>query len=53
MSMPKFYHNMNLISLSSGVFEKALSYFRTSASELKEERTMLLEEWLNTEEKFW
>ncbi|KAM1850996.1 hypothetical protein ACFX13_015114 [Malus domestica] len=29
------------------VFEKAVNYFRTSAPELKEERGMLLEEWLN------
>lgn len=34
------------------MFERALSYFRTSAPELKEERAMLLEEWLNTETKF-
>ncbi|PWZ21222.1 Crooked neck-like protein 1 [Zea mays] len=30
-------------------FERAFDYFRTSASELKEERAMLLEEWLNKE----
>ncbi|KAL0408074.1 UNVERIFIED_CONTAM: Crooked neck-like protein 1 [Sesamum radiatum] len=34
------------------VFERALSYFRTSAPELKEERAMLLEEWLNMESSF-
>lgn len=34
------------------VFEAAISYFRTSAPELKEERAMLLEEWLNIESKF-
>lgn len=34
---------------ASGVFERALTYFRTSAPELKEERAMLLEEWLNLE----
>ncbi|EEF51314.1 crooked neck-like protein 1 [Ricinus communis] len=34
------------------VFEKAVNYFRTSAPELKEERAMLLEEWLNTEANF-
>ncbi|KAI3421444.1 uncharacterized protein J3R85_012256, partial [Psidium guajava] len=31
------------------VFERAINYFRTSAPELKEERAMLLEEWLNME----
>jgi len=36
----------------SGVFEKAINYFRTSAPELKEERAMLLEEWLNMESSF-
>ncbi|CAI9784661.1 unnamed protein product [Fraxinus pennsylvanica] len=35
-----------------GVFERALGYFRTSAPELKEERAMLLEEWLNMESGF-
>ncbi|XP_020685724.1 crooked neck-like protein 1 [Dendrobium catenatum] len=34
------------------VFERAFDYFRTSAPELKEERAMLLEEWLNTETGF-
>ncbi|KAM1223783.1 hypothetical protein ACFX2G_043724 [Malus domestica] len=34
------------------VFERASEYFRTSAPELKEQRTMLLEQWLNTEEEF-
>lgn len=34
------------------MFERALSYFRTSAPELKEERAMLLEEWLNLESSF-
>ncbi|KAJ7952117.1 crooked neck-like protein 1 [Quillaja saponaria] len=34
------------------VFEKADNYFRTSAPELKEERAMLLEEWLNMEVAF-
>ncbi|KAI3827165.1 hypothetical protein L1987_01236 [Smallanthus sonchifolius] len=29
------------------VFENAINYYRTSAPELKEERAMLLEEWLN------
>ena len=35
-----------------GVFEKALTYFRSSAPELKEERAMLLESWLNMEVSF-
>ncbi|KAG9132889.1 hypothetical protein Leryth_014832 [Lithospermum erythrorhizon] len=35
-----------------GVFERALSHYRTSAPELKEERAMLLEEWLNMESSF-
>ncbi|KAH9719261.1 Crooked neck protein [Citrus sinensis] len=34
------------------VFEKAINYYRTSAPELKEERAMLLEEWLNMESSF-
>lgn len=34
------------------VFERAFDYFRTSAPELKEERAMLLEEWLNMESSF-
>ncbi|KAL9257028.1 Crooked neck-like protein [Drosera capensis] len=34
------------------VFERAVAYFRTSAPELKEERAMLLEEWLNMERSF-
>lgn len=34
------------------MFEKAINYYRTSAPELKEERAMLLEEWLNMEVNF-
>ncbi|KAM7494323.1 hypothetical protein LguiB_028932 [Lonicera macranthoides] len=34
------------------VFDSAVNYFRTSAPELKEERAMLLEEWLNLESSF-
>ncbi|KAJ6695337.1 hypothetical protein OIU74_014466 [Salix koriyanagi] len=34
------------------VFEKALNYFRMSAPELKEERAMLLDEWLDMERSF-
>lgn len=37
---------------SSGVFEKAINYYRTSAPELKEERVMVLEEWLKMESSF-
>lgn len=38
--------------IPTGVFERAFDYFRTSAPELKEERAMLLEDWLNTESSF-
>ena len=38
--------------MSIGVFEKALNYFRMSAPELKEERAMLLDEWLDMERSF-
>ncbi|KAK6947886.1 HAT (Half-A-TPR) repeat, partial [Dillenia turbinata] len=34
------------------VFERAFNYYRTSAPELKEERAMLLEEWLEMEKSF-
>ncbi|CAI0459050.1 unnamed protein product [Linum tenue] len=40
------------IQNARSVFEKALNYFRTTAPELKEERAMLLEEWLNMESSF-
>ncbi|KAA8521214.1 hypothetical protein F0562_011879 [Nyssa sinensis] len=40
------------LQCSRRVFEKAINYYRTSAPELKEERTMLLEEWLNMERDF-
>ncbi|CAN6333051.1 unnamed protein product [Urochloa humidicola] len=43
---------MERISKCRAVFEKAFHYFRTSAPELKEERAMLLEEWLNKEVSF-
>ena len=36
----------------SAVFERAFDYFRTNAAELKEERAMLLEEWLKKELSF-
>jgi crooked neck len=32
-----------------GVFEEALNHFRSSAPDLKEERAMLLEKWINFE----
>jgi crooked neck len=35
-----------------GVFERAFDHFRTSAPESKEERAMLVEEWLNRELSF-
>ena len=34
------------------VFERGFDYFRTNAAELKEERAMLLEEWLKKELSF-
>lgn len=34
------------------MFDRAINYFRSSAPELKEERAMLLEEWLNMEAAF-
>ncbi|KAM1223772.1 hypothetical protein ACFX2G_043713 [Malus domestica] len=34
------------------VFERALDYFRTSAPEIREQRSTLLEQWLNMEEEF-
>ncbi|GAB4834530.1 Crooked neck-like protein 1 [Ancistrocladus abbreviatus] len=37
------------VQRARGVFERAISYFRTSAPGLKEERAMLLQEWLNME----
>ncbi|GLT78130.1 hypothetical protein SLA2020_496760 [Shorea laevis] len=40
------------IQLARRAFEIAISYYRTSAPELKEERAMLLEEWLNMESSF-
>nr|XP_043626995.1 crooked neck-like protein 1 [Erigeron canadensis] len=40
------------IERSRRVFENALNYYRTSTPELKDERAMLLEEWLNMESGF-
>ncbi|KAH6763316.1 hypothetical protein C2S52_020749 [Perilla frutescens var. hirtella] len=37
---------------ATAVFERAICYFRTSAFNLKEERAVLLEEWLNMENNF-
>ncbi|XP_052209350.1 uncharacterized protein LOC127812868 [Diospyros lotus] len=37
---------------SRRVFERAVNYYRTSTPELKEERAMLLEEWLSMESSF-
>ncbi|XP_073127826.1 uncharacterized protein [Henckelia pumila] len=38
--------------LARAIFKRALSYFRTSAPELTEERVVLLEEWLDMESSF-
>ncbi|KAG1330357.1 putative crooked neck-like protein 1 [Cocos nucifera] len=48
------HHEQQLecIQRCRGVFERAFDYFRTAAPELKEERAMLLEEWLNIESSF-
>ncbi|XP_062203772.1 uncharacterized protein LOC133905968 [Phragmites australis] len=43
---------MERVRKCRAVFERAFDYFRTSAPELKEERAMLLEEWLNKEVSF-
>lgn len=43
---------MERVRRCRAVFERAFDYFRTSAAELKEERAMLLEEWLNKEVSF-
>ncbi|KAL5200141.1 hypothetical protein ABZP36_021344 [Zizania latifolia] len=43
---------MERIRRCRAVFERAFDYFRTSAPELKEERAMLLEDWLNKEVSF-
>ncbi|CAJ1927419.1 unnamed protein product [Sphenostylis stenocarpa] len=51
----KWDNFLNLFILfvpATGVFEKALNYFRSSAPDLKEERAMLLEKWLNMETTF-
>ncbi|CAD6214015.1 unnamed protein product [Miscanthus lutarioriparius] len=43
---------MERVQKCRAIFERAFDYFRTSAPELKEERAMLLEEWLNKEVSF-
>ncbi|KAG8075638.1 hypothetical protein GUJ93_ZPchr0006g45936 [Zizania palustris] len=43
---------MERIRKCRAIFERAFDYFRTSAPELKEERAMLLEDWLNKEVSF-
>jgi crooked neck len=50
----EFHHHLyfSFVFHESGVFEKTINYFRTSAPELKEGRSKLLEEWLNTESSF-
>ncbi|KAI8004152.1 Crooked neck-like protein 1 [Camellia lanceoleosa] len=42
-------NEMQCIQRAQNIFERAVDYFRISASELKEDRAMLLEEWLRTE----
>ncbi|KAL3827898.1 hypothetical protein ACJIZ3_016700 [Penstemon smallii] len=37
------------IERARGVFERAINYFRICAPQLKEERAMVMEEWLNME----
>ncbi|XP_020098316.1 crooked neck-like protein 1 isoform X2 [Ananas comosus] len=43
---------MERIQRCRAIFERASDYFRANAPELKEERAMLLEEWLNMESSF-
>lgn len=45
-------HRRKCLWRARAVFERALSYFRTSAPELKEERSLLLDEWLDRESGF-
>ncbi|CAI9103362.1 OLC1v1001827C1 [Oldenlandia corymbosa var. corymbosa] len=46
---PKEEAKEQCIQRARGVFERALDYFVTEAPELREERAMLLEEWLKVE----
>ncbi|CAN6163889.1 unnamed protein product [Urochloa humidicola] len=43
---------MERVERCRGVFQRAFDHFRTGAPESKEERAMLLEEWLNRELSF-
>ncbi|KAL6530874.1 Crooked neck-like protein 1 [Orobanche gracilis] len=52
MSESDYEQRQKCLQRARAVFERALSYLRTSAPELKEERAMLLEEWLNMESSF-
>ncbi|CAA0838209.1 crooked neck protein- putative / cell cycle protein- putative [Striga hermonthica] len=47
-----FEQKKKRLERARALFERALNYFRDSAPELKEERTILLEEWLNVENSF-
>ncbi|KAA0052082.1 ty3-gypsy retrotransposon protein [Cucumis melo var. makuwa] len=53
-NMQEYLHarKQQCIQHARRVFEKAITYYRNSAPELKEERAMLLEEWLNMETSF-
>ncbi|XVF51255.1 hypothetical protein PTKIN_Ptkin04bG0170000 [Pterospermum kingtungense] len=44
--------NKGCIQRARRVFERAVNYYTMSAPELKEERAMLMEEWLNMEIRF-
>ncbi|XVF53031.1 hypothetical protein PTKIN_Ptkin05aG0066400 [Pterospermum kingtungense] len=50
----EIYHEekKKCIQHARGVFERAINYYKTSALELKEERAVLLEEWINMESSF-
>ncbi|XVF50988.1 hypothetical protein PTKIN_Ptkin04bG0147300 [Pterospermum kingtungense] len=52
--VPQYNHGgkKGCIQRARRVFERAVNYYRTSAPELKEERAMLMEEWLNMEISF-
>ncbi|KAL5704858.1 Crooked neck-like protein 1 [Ranunculus cassubicifolius] len=52
ISYARFEATANNVEQTRKVFERALNYYRTTAPELKEERAMLLEEWLNAETGF-
>ncbi|GLJ15384.1 hypothetical protein SUGI_0252520 [Cryptomeria japonica] len=44
--------NQSCVLRTRGIFERAFDYMRTTVPEQKEERSMLLEEWLNMESSF-